>query len=111
MPPVLWWVFGVVALSSLVMWGYAGLPRTLWWLGLLTGSVVVAVVTLWVRDAVDYDCGLYTFADLATRLFWTVGALLFLFGVLVTGKTILDPLWSSLTGPGGYSGRYSQSYD
>ena len=93
------------------MWASISLSRALWWLGLLVGSVAIAVITLWTRDALDYGNGFHTLADLTTRLFWTIAALLFLFGALVVGTSILGPIFSSLTGDGGYSGRYSDPFD
>jgi len=111
MPSIVWWLLGAVTICFIVMWGYGGLSRTLWWLGLLVGSTAIAIATLWIRDSVDYDSSLHTLTDITARLFWCATLLLFLFGLLVTGKAILDPLWSSLTGPGGYSERYSDSFD
>lgn len=110
-PAVIWWLLATVAFCFIFMWASINLSRALWWLGLLVGSVAIAVITLWIRDALDYENGFHTLADLTTRLFWTIAALLFLFGAFVVGTSILGPIFSSLTGPGGYSGRYSDPFD
>ena len=110
MPPVLWWIFGALAVCFIVWWGHAGLSQALWWLGLLIGTVAAAVVTLWIRDTLNYDSALYTLADVAIRLFWCAAAILFFFWLLVVGSIIVEPIWSSLIGPGGYPERYSGTY-
>lgn len=111
MPAVIWWLLAIVAFCFIFMWASINLSRALWWVGLLIGSVAIAIVTLWIRDSLDYDNGFHTFADLLTRLFWVIATILFLFGALVVGTSILGPIWSSLTGRGGYSGRYMDTYD
>ena len=97
MPPVLWWLFGMVGLCFVVLWGYGGFHRTIWWLGLLIGSVAVAVGLLRTRDRLGYESGSYQFADAVMRLSWIAAALIFLFGILTAGTVVLGPVFSAVT--------------
>ena len=97
MPPVLWWLLGLVALCFLVLWGYGGFERTIWWFGLLIGSVAIAVVSLWIRDSLEYESGFHQLADVVMRLAWIGAALIFLFGLLTTGTVVLGPVFSAVS--------------
>jgi hypothetical protein len=98
MPPLIWWLIGAAVLSFIIMGGDVGLYQAVWWLGLLIIAVVIAVSTLWTRNSLGYDSKFYTLADLTTRLFWIAAALIFLFGVLVAGSAVLDPIFSAISG-------------
>lgn len=96
MPPVLWWLFGAVAVCFVVMWGWAGLPRTLWWLGLLVAATTLAIVMRWIRDAFEYGRGIHMVADGFSKLSWIAALFVFLFGVALAGKVVVGPLFSGL---------------
>ena len=96
-PQLIWWLLGVVALCFAILWSYGGIYRTIWWFGLLFGSVAIAVVSLWIRDTVNYGSGFYSLADAVMRLSWIAAALIFLFGILVAGTVLLGPIVSAMT--------------
>lgn len=95
-PP--WWLFVIVALCLVVMWNVGGLSRALWWIGLLLGCLAMTFAVGWMGKLfLDQSAAQATFYGIS-KLFYLATGLIFLFGVLVTGSTIIGPSCSIFNG-------------
>jgi vacuolar-type H+-ATPase subunit I/STV1 len=86
-------LLGIGAFIAL-MSPYAGLQRSLGWLGLTLGIGFIALVTKWFADAKnDFENNLALASRIISKVAFVVFAILLLFGVLVVLKVIVSPFW------------------